>query len=220
MPSKVKEKGVGSVKWVPVDELIPYARNARTHSEEQIAKIASSIREFGFNNPVLVDEDSTIIAGHGRVLASRKLGMDKVPVAVLGHLSDAQKKAFVIADNRIALDAGWDEELLKLELQELKEEFEFDLGLTGMEGEELEEIMRDDLGEEANNLNQATQLQPPKEYVLLVCETAEEWDAIKTALKEPKETKVRRGGYKEGSAFDGNGTNRVFKASRLLEILG
>src|SRR5580693_2125533 len=101
-------------QW-PIDRLIPYARNARTHSARQIAQIAGSISEFGFNNPVLIDPDGSIIAGHARVLAARQLGYNDVPVVVLAHLSENQKRGFIIADNRLALDAGWDEELLQLE---------------------------------------------------------------------------------------------------------
>lgn len=96
---------------VPVDSLIPYARNARTHSEEQIAQIAASIREFGWTNPILTDGDKGVIAGHGRLAAARKLELTEVPVIELGHLSPEQKKAYILADNRIALNSGWDEEL-------------------------------------------------------------------------------------------------------------
>src|ERR1017187_10012128 len=99
----------------PLEKLIPYARNPRTHSDAQIAQIAASIAAFGFNNPILVDTHAGIIAGHGRLLAARKLGLTEVPVIVLDHLSEAQKRAYVIADNQLALNAGWDEELLRVE---------------------------------------------------------------------------------------------------------
>ena len=102
-------------KTVLVSDLIPYARNSRTHSDVQINKIASSIKEFGFLNPVLIDKDNGIIAGHGRVMAAQKLGLKEVPVLQIGHLSDTQKRAYIIADNRLALDAGWDEEMLRVE---------------------------------------------------------------------------------------------------------
>ena len=104
--------GARAIERRPVDALIPYAQNARTHSDAQVALIAGSIREFGFNNPVLVDGASGIIAGHGRVLAARKLGLAEVPVIELGHLSAAQKRAYILADNRLAEQAGWDRELL------------------------------------------------------------------------------------------------------------
>lgn len=123
-----------------VDDLIPYARNSRTHSEEQVLQIASSIREFGFNNPVLIDQDGGIIAGHGRVLAARKVGISKVPTIELSHLTETQKKAYVIADNKIALNAGWDEQMLKLELEELKLA-DFDIDLTGFSDEEFNLLM-------------------------------------------------------------------------------
>ena len=113
-----------------IEALVPYARNSRTHSDAQIAQIAASIREFGFTNPVLVDKDGGIIAGHGRVMAARKLGLKDVPCIALGHLTDAQKRAYVIADNKLALNAGWDEELLAVEFSDLLSEG-FDLELTG-----------------------------------------------------------------------------------------
>jgi ParB-like chromosome segregation protein Spo0J len=123
-------------KAVPVADLVPYARNARTHSDAQVAQIAASIREYGFTNPILIDGQRGIIAGHGRVLAARKLGLDTVPAIELAHLSAAQKRAYILADNKLALNAGWDSELLALELGDLKAE-EFDLDLTGFGPEEI-----------------------------------------------------------------------------------
>ena len=110
-----------NVEYRKVEALIPYARNPRTHSDAQIAKIAASIVEYGWTNPVLVDGDNGIIAGHGRLAAARKLGLDQVPVIELAHLSPTQKRAYVISDNRLALDAGWNEEMLALEMAELSE---------------------------------------------------------------------------------------------------
>lgn len=112
----------------PVAELLPYARNARTHSDEQVAQIAASIREWGWTTPVLVDETGQIIAGHGRVMAARKLGLAEVPVMVAAGWTEAQRRAYVLADNKLALNAGWDADLLKLELKDLDG---FDLTLTG-----------------------------------------------------------------------------------------
>lgn len=120
----------------PLDRLVPYAKNARTHSDEQVAQIAASIAEFGFNNPVLVDTNAGIIAGHGRVLAARKLGIDKVPVVVLDHLSETQKRAYILADNRIGENAGWDDEILRTELTDLKDA-DLDLALLGFDDNEL-----------------------------------------------------------------------------------
>ncbi|MEG4642374.1 ParB N-terminal domain-containing protein [Paracoccus sp. APAP_BH8] len=128
------------IEYRALDRLVPYARNARTHSEAQLAEIAGSIREFGFVNPVLIAEDGTIIAGHGRVLAARQLGMDAVPSIRLTGLSDSQRRALVLADNRIALNAGWDEALLALELSDLKEAG-FDLGIMGFEDGELDRLL-------------------------------------------------------------------------------
>jgi len=120
----------------PVSSLIPYARNSRTHSPEQVSKIAASIKEFGFLNPVIVDGANGIIAGHGRIMAAQKLGMEEVPTIEASHLTDAQRRAYIIADNRLALDAGWDEEMLRVEFAEL-EEAGFDLELTGFTLDEI-----------------------------------------------------------------------------------
>ena len=127
---------------VPVTTLVPYARNARTHSDTQVARIAASIREFGWTNPLLVDGERGIIAGHGRLLAARKLGLAEVPVIELAHLTEAQKRAYILADNRLALDAGWDEALLRIELADLAAEG-FDLGLTGFDANELGRLLLD-----------------------------------------------------------------------------
>lgn len=126
-------------KSAAVDSLVPYARNSRTHSAAQISKIAQSIKEFGFLNPVIVDGKNGIVAGHGRVLAAKQLGMTEVPVIEAGHLTEAQRRAYVIADNRLALDAGWDDAILKLEIGELQG-LGFDLALTGFEIGELTRI--------------------------------------------------------------------------------
>ena len=128
------------VEDVPIDKLIPYARNSRTLSDAQVAQVAASIREFGFTNPVLIDAQDGIIAGHGRVLAARKLGLAKVPCIRLAHLSEAQKRAYVIADNKLALNSGWDEEMLGLELADLRE-MDFDLNLTGFDGGTIENFL-------------------------------------------------------------------------------
>ncbi len=132
-------QGANKIEWLSLETLIPYAKNARTHSDEQVAQIAGSIKEFGFNNPVLVDKDNSIIAGHGRLMAARKLGMDKVPVVQLGHMTEAQRKAYVLADNRIALNSGWDTSMLSLELQDLKDDI--DLSLLGFDPDELDALL-------------------------------------------------------------------------------
>ena len=135
-----------NVEYRKVEALIPYARNPRTHNDEQVAKIAASIVEYGWTNPVLVDGDNGIIAGHGRLAAAHKLGLTEVPVIELAHLSPTQKRAYVISDNRLALDAGWDDAMLALELAELSEAG-FDLALTGFEDAEIEALLADDLGD-------------------------------------------------------------------------
>jgi DNA modification methylase len=127
------------IEFKKVDELIPYSKNARLHSEAQVAQIAASIIEFGFTNPVLIDGEKGIIAGHGRLMAAKKLGLKEVPVVVLDHLSETQKKAYIIADNKLAENAGWDEEILASELADLKNE-DFNLDLIGFEDQELEKI--------------------------------------------------------------------------------
>ena len=128
------------IVYKKVNELIPYINNSRTHSEEQVNQIVASINEFGFTNPLLIDEKDNIIAGHGRLMASKKLGMEEVPCIVLSGLTKAQKKAYIIADNKMALNAGWDDELLKIELENLKE-LDFDLDLTGFNVDELDDIL-------------------------------------------------------------------------------
>lgn len=119
-----------------VDSLIPYARNARTHSDAQVAQIAASIREFGWTNPILVDGESGIIAGHGRLLAARKLGMEQVPCIELAGLTETQRKAYILADNKLAMNAGWDEDMLRLELGDLAA-MDFDMRMVGFEANEL-----------------------------------------------------------------------------------
>ena len=128
------------IEQLKTSDLIPYARNSRAHSDSQVAQIAGSIREFGFTNPVLIDGKNGIIAGHGRVMAAQKLGMKEVPCIRLSHLTETQRKAYIIADNKLALNAGWDEEMLGLELADLRE-MNFDLGLIGFDADEIEKAL-------------------------------------------------------------------------------
>ena len=157
---RAAQRGARSVAQRAVSELIPYANNARTHSDAQVAQIASSIREFGFNNPVLVDGGNGIIAGHGRVLAAAKLGLHTVPVIELTHLSDAQKRAYILADNRLAENAGWDRELLALELGDLAD-LGLDLGEIGFDGAELDAL----LGHGASDPREEETPEPPADPV-------------------------------------------------------
>ncbi len=155
LPHKKESKPVGGAtgkhqKAVPllkfpeykiskVADLIPYARNSRIHSADQVAQICASIKEFGFTNPVLIDGDGGIIAGHGRVMAAQKLGIEEIPTITLDHLTKAQKRAYVIADNKLALNAGWDLEMLKIEISDLIDEG-FNVDLIGFGGEELSDL--------------------------------------------------------------------------------
>ena len=161
-------------KTVATSALIPYARNSRTHSDEQVAQIAASIREFGFTNPVLIDGEKGIIAGHGRVLAARKLGMDDVPCIELSHLTEAQKRAYVIADNKLALNSGWDEEMLALELGELGEA-SFDLELTGFSLDEIASIFDDSEQEDTEPTEQSY---AETFSIVVECESEEEQERI------------------------------------------
>ena len=136
-------KTTTELNLVSIDKLIPYVNNARTHSPEQINKLRASLREFGFINPVIIDKDFNIIAGHGRVLAARAEGIQEIPCVLVDYLTEAQKKAYILADNRMAMDAGWDEELLKVELESLEGEA-FDLSLTGFDEKELADLFKED----------------------------------------------------------------------------
>jgi ParB-like chromosome segregation protein Spo0J len=203
------------IEQLPTADLIPYARNSRTHSPEQTAQIAGSIREFGFTNPVLIDADNGIIAGHGRVLAAQKLGLAKVPCIRLSHLTDTQKRAYIIADNKLALNAGWDEELLALELTELQL-LGIDpesLGFSDLEIDDMlnsEEIL-DEVEKEIEH-EQSLQVEPAMEYLIILAKDLDEWDEMIDFFKLEK---VRRGGYKKGSAFDAIGLERVLKFERV-----
>ena len=125
-----------SFEVVSTDSLFPYISNSRTHSDDQVTQIAASIKEFGFLNPILIDSSSSIIAGHGRLLAAKKLGLSEVPVLRIEHLTEAQRKAYIIADNKLALNAGWDTEILKAEIEHLSE-LAFDIELLGFDDVEL-----------------------------------------------------------------------------------
>jgi DNA modification methylase len=133
-------KGAENIEMIGIEKLIPYAKNSRTHSDEQVAQLAGSIKEFGFNNPVLIGQDDVIIAGHGRVMAARKVGLMEVPCIRLTHLTETQRKAYIIADNRLALNAGWDNELLTIELNDLLAD-NFALDILGFDTDELKNLL-------------------------------------------------------------------------------
>lgn len=128
------------IEYKNTDSLIPYVNNSRTHSDEQVTQVASSIKEFGFTNPILIDEQGGIIAGHGRLMAANKLGLDTVPTITLVGLSEAQRKAYVIADNQLALNSSWDLDMLRVEIERL-EELDFDLSLIGFENDVIEKLL-------------------------------------------------------------------------------
>jgi DNA modification methylase len=177
----------------PIDRLLPYIRNARTHTDAQVAQVAASITEFGWTNPLLVAADGTIIAGHARLAAARKLRMTEVPVIVLDHLTDAQRRALVLADNRLALDAGWDEEMLRVELASLQEDG-FDLDVVGFSDEELENLLRDPEESNAGLTDEDAVPDEPERAITvagdlwmlgdhkLLCGDATSMDAIQTVL--------------------------------------
>ena len=153
-------KTTTQMELISIDKLIPYANNARTHSPAQINKLRSSLREFGFINPVIVDKELNVIAGHGRILAAREEGITEVPCVYADHLTEAQKKAYIIADNRMAMDAGWDEELLRVEIEALQAE-NFDPLLTGFDEKELSKLFDDGLDAEEDDFDVETELQKP-----------------------------------------------------------
>ena len=157
------------IEMMAVADLVPYARNSRTHDDAQVAQIAASIREFGFTNPVLIDADGGIIAGHGRVLAARKLGLSEVPCIRLGHLTEAQRRAYIIADNKLALNAGWDDELLALELGELHAA-DFDMALLGFDASELSAAMNlDSLPDQSAPESSSKEIDPDEYKMGCMC---------------------------------------------------
>ena len=153
-------KTTTEMQLVPLEKLVPYANNARTHSAEQINKLRSSLREFGFINPVIIDRDYGVIAGHGRILAAKEEGIREIPCVFTDHLTEAQKKAYIIADNRMAMDAGWDEELLRVEIEALQAEA-FDLSLTGFDEKELSDLFKDDADVREDDFDVEAELEKP-----------------------------------------------------------
>ena len=174
------------IKRVATVDLIPYANNSRVHSDEQVNQIASSIKEFGFLNPIIVDGDNGIIAGHGRVMAANKLGIKELPCVDASHLSEAQKKAYVIADNKLALNAEWDFDLLKIEIESLQED-DFKLDLLGFDVDELNGILGfDDIAEEDEEESEQDYEDKYKEQygVIIMCKSAEEQEKIFNKMQQ------------------------------------
>lgn len=153
-------KTTTEMQLVPITKLVPYVNNARTHSPEQINKLRSSLREFGFINPVIIDRDFGVIAGHGRILAAKEEGIAEVPCVFADHLTEAQKKAYILADNRMAMDAGWDEELLRVEIEALQAEA-FDLSLTGFDEKELSDLFKDAADVQEDDFDVDAELEKP-----------------------------------------------------------
>ena len=153
-------KTTSEMKLVPITKLVPYVNNARTHSQEQVNKLRSSLREFGFINPIIIDRDYGVIAGHGRILAAKEEGITEVPCVFADHLTEAQKKAYIIADNRMAMDAGWDEELLRVEIEALQAE-NFDPLLTGFDEKELSKLFDDGQDAKEDDFDVESELQKP-----------------------------------------------------------
>ena len=148
------------MQLVDINKLVPYVNNARTHSPEQITKLRSSLREFGFVNPVLIDREYNVLAGHGRIAAAKEEGIKEVPCVFVEHLSEAQKKAYILADNRMSLDAGWDDELLKVEMESLQE-MGFDIGMTGFDEMEIADLFETDTEGEEDNFDVDAELEKP-----------------------------------------------------------
>jgi ParB-like chromosome segregation protein Spo0J len=211
------EESSAAPRW-PADQierravagLIPHARNARRHTAAQVAEIAGLIREWGWTVPVLIDEADGIIAGHGRVLAAQQLGIADIPVVVARGWSDAQKRAYMIADNEIALHSTWNKELLRVELADLQSQG-LDLTTIGFGALDLAQQQGS-----ISDLPQAVQLEPPREYAVIMCADADEWERLKVALNL---IPVRRGGYKKGSPLDDVGTQRVVPAADVLRLI-
>ena len=148
------------MQLVSTDKLIPYVNNARTHSAEQINKLRASLREFGFINPVIIDREFNVIAGHGRIAAAKAEGISKVPCVFADHLTEAQKKAYILADNRMALDAGWDEEMLKVEIEALQAE-DIDISMTGFDEKELASLFDTDTDAQEDDFDVDAELGKP-----------------------------------------------------------
>lgn len=168
------------IEQVPVGSLTPYARNSRTHSQQQVKQIAASIQEFGFINPIIVDKEGTIIAGHGRLLAAEHLKMETVPCVRIDHMTDTQRRAYVIADNKLALNAAWDEDLLKLELDELHG-MEFDVSLLGFDEAEVAAFHVESI--EMPELASGDK-EPFRQVTFTLHD--EQWEELETALKAAK----------------------------------
>lgn len=184
------------IQYKKLDELNPYEFNSRTHSDKQIAQVKKSIEEFGFTNPILIDEKNEIIAGHGRLQAATELGLEEVPTIRLEGLSDIQKRAYVIADNKLALNAGWNEKMLMREMFAL-DDAKFDLTLTGFEGDELKKLLDIDVGNDTTEEGQiefSEELGESHNYVVLYFGNDVDWLAAQTHFDLPSVHSKRANG--------------------------
>lgn len=209
------------IVYKSINELKPYQNNSRTHDKEQIEQICKSIKEYGWTNPVLIDEKGMIIAGHGRVEAGKKLDIKEVPCIVLSGLTETQKKAYVIADNKMALNAGWNEELLKIELRSLQQE-NFDLGLVGFDEKEIEKILGEIEIEEEPEEEFTEILNEEHNYIILYFDNEIDWLQAESLfnLKKVKCPSTRRDG-KINKNMKRVGLGRVLKGSEAIKkIIG
>lgn len=201
------------ITYKKTDELIPFVNNSRTHDELQVNQIAASIKEFGFTNPILLDGEDGIIAGHGRLQAARLLGLDEVPTIRLDGLDELQKRAYVIADNKLALNAGWDSELLQLEIQNLQDK-DFDIGLLGFDEKELMQILGEDDDEVVAEIKFSEELMESHNYVVLYFDNDIDWLSAQTHFNLESVHSKRSNGKPWSK-----GTGRVVNGGKYLTQL-
>lgn len=201
------------ITYKKTDELIPFVNNSRTHDELQVNQIAASIKEFGFTNPILLDGEDGIIAGHGRLQAARLLGLEEVPTIRLDGLDELQKRAYVIADNKLALNAGWDSELLQLEIQNLQDK-DFDIGLLGFDEKELMQILGEDDDEVVAEIKFSEELMENHNYVVLYFDNDIDWLSAQTHFNLESVHSKRANGKPWSK-----GTGRVVNGGKYLTQL-
>lgn len=202
-----------SYKMMKTEDLVPYAQNSRTHNAQQVNKIAASIQEFGFLNPVIIDGDKGIIAGHGRVMAAKQLELKDVPTIEASHLNPEQKKAYIIADNRLALDAGWDEKALMKELLELSSD-DFDLSLTGFEQDEIDKILGNQEKDTEGQIVFSEEVGEAHNYVVLYFDNDIDWLSAQTHFELQSVHSKRQ----NGKAWS-KGIGRVINGAEYLKRL-
>jgi ParB-like chromosome segregation protein Spo0J len=210
------------IEYINTEELVPYKKNSRTHSEEQIKQISESMKEFGFTNPVLIDEENEIIAGHGRVLGAKKLGIESVPCIRLEGLTEAQKKAYIIADNKIALNSGWNEDILKMEILDLKDE-DFKIGLLGFSDSELDKLLDvDEENEQEAEVEFTEVLGEEHNYIVLYFDNDVDWLQAETLFDiKPKKALSTRADGVVTSSMERIGVGRVLEGKKAIQkILG